>query len=62
MLTYNLGNVDIKHVNIKPDKANEFINKMPIPFSLKAGMIGKLSIKVCMQIKKICFNMSNNDS
>ena len=43
------GNASVKHVNLRPDKANELISRSPIPFSLKAGMLGKLSLKVGRQ-------------
>lgn len=43
---YHTGNVDVKNVNLRPDKANEFITRTPLPFAIKAGMLGKLSLKV----------------
>jgi len=33
-------------VNIKPDKANFIVNALGLPIGVKAGMIGKLKIKV----------------
>ena len=45
-LFHCIGNVDVKHVNLRPDKANEFIARSPLPFAIKAGMLGKLSLKV----------------
>ena len=40
------GNINLKDVNIKPDKANEFLVWLSSPFALKAGMIGTLHAKV----------------
>jgi len=40
------GQIDLKDVNIKPDKVNEILRTMRAPFFLKAGMIGKLCLQV----------------
>ena len=42
----DIGNINLKDVNIKPDKANEFLVSLSSPFALKAGMIGTLHAKV----------------
>jgi len=31
---------------VRPNKVNEILNAMTVPFALKAGMIGKLCLKV----------------
>jgi hypothetical protein len=36
----------LKGVNLKPDKANKLIQVIGLPFSLKAGTIGMLKVKV----------------
>ena len=40
------GHIDLKDVNIRPDKANAIVQKLSLPVILKAGMIGKLTLKV----------------
>lgn len=42
----NLGEINLKGVNLKPDKANKLIQAAGVPFTLKAGTIGSLKIKV----------------
>jgi hypothetical protein len=37
-----IGNINLKHVNIRPDEANKLIDGLLLPVSLKAGMIGNL--------------------
>ena len=38
------GNINLVNVNVKPNKANSFLEKLGLPFNLKAGLIGKLSL------------------
>jgi hypothetical protein len=45
-LTTLLGEINLKGVNLKPDKANKLIQAAGVPFTLKAGMIGMLKVKV----------------
>ena len=33
-------------LNVRPDKVNAILHSLMVPFGLKAGMIGKLQIKV----------------
>ena len=40
------GYIDLKDVNIRPDKANAIVAKLNLPIALKAGMIGKMKLKV----------------
>jgi hypothetical protein len=40
------GNIDLKDVNINPEKVNELFAKQDLPIALKAGLISKLNIKV----------------
>ena len=40
------GSIDMKNLNIKPDKLNEDFAKGGLPIALKAGLISKLTIKV----------------
>ena len=40
------GHIDLKNVNIKPDKINEIFSQANMPIALKAGIISKLSIDV----------------
>lgn len=46
-----LGQIDLKDVNVRPNKINELLNAAAAPFSLKAGMIGKL----CLQYNLLSF-------
>jgi hypothetical protein len=48
MYLIDLGNINLKSVNIKPDEANRIIDGLMLPFALKAGMIGNLQLKVCL--------------
>jgi hypothetical protein len=41
-----LGNINLTNVNVKPNKANKFLQSLMLPFALKAGTIGKLELKV----------------
>jgi hypothetical protein len=43
------GNVNMKDVNIRPDKINEIFKKKNLPIALKAGLISKLNVKVITQ-------------
>lgn len=36
------GNVELKDLIIKPNKVNEVLDKLNIPFRLKAGMIAHI--------------------
>lgn len=38
----SIGNINLKHVNIRPDEANKLIDGLMLPVALKAGMIGNL--------------------
>jgi hypothetical protein len=40
-----LGAINLRDVNLKPNKANKLLQGLALPFSLKAGMIGKLEFK-----------------
>ena len=42
----SLGEINLKGVNLKPDKANKLIQAAGAPFTLKAGTIGMLKVKV----------------
>eukprot|EP00357_Protocruzia_adherens_P031598 CAMPEP_0115040288 /NCGR_PEP_ID=MMETSP0216-20121206/44698_1 /TAXON_ID=223996 /ORGANISM="Protocruzia adherens, Strain Boccale" /LENGTH=1397 /DNA_ID=CAMNT_0002421417 /DNA_START=274 /DNA_END=4467 /DNA_ORIENTATION=- len=44
-VAYLSGAVNLVNVNLKPMKTNELLEFMSIPFSLKAGLIGKCQIK-----------------
>ena len=48
-----IGNINLSNVNVKPNKANKFLSSMMLPFSLKAGTIGKLELKVCLKFFNI---------
>ncbi len=39
-----LGSINLKDVNMRPDKINEHLAALNLPLSLKAGMIGKLQL------------------
>ena len=41
-----IGNINLKNVNVKPNKANKILQSLMLPFSLKAGTIGRLELKV----------------
>jgi hypothetical protein len=41
-LNWVLGEINLKKVNLKPDKATELMLAMGLPFQLKAGTIGNL--------------------
>ncbi len=41
-----IGEINLKGVNLKPDKANKLIQAAGVPFTLKAGTIGMLKVKV----------------
>lgn len=45
-LNFLIGNINLNNVNVKPNKANKFLQSMMLPFALKAGTIGKLELKV----------------
>ena len=40
------GHIDLKNVNVRPDKINETFAKQNLPIALKAGLISKLSVDV----------------
>ena len=40
----------MKDVNVKPDKVNDQLAALKLPVSLKAGMIGKLELKVHLSL------------
>ena len=42
------GHINLKNVNIKPDKINEIFAQANMPIALKAGIISKLSIDVSL--------------
>eukprot|EP00347_Sterkiella_histriomuscorum_P010120 403377528 len=42
------GNINLSNVNVKPNKANKFLQSMMVPFALKAGTIGKLQLKISL--------------
>ena len=39
------GNINLKNVNLKPDRTNELIDYWNVPIAVKAGMIGSLKVK-----------------
>lgn len=41
-----LGEINLKGVNLKPDKATKLLQSIGMPFTLKAGTIGMLKVKV----------------
>ena len=45
-MSFLTGNVNLRNVNIRPDKVNELFAKKNLPIALKAGLISKLSMKV----------------
>ena len=40
------GNIELKDLILRPNKVNEMISKLGLPFRLKAGMIAHIQIKV----------------
>jgi len=40
------GNIELKDLILRPNKVNEMIGKLGLPFRLKAGMIAHIQIKV----------------
>lgn len=57
MYIFKLGQIDLKDVNFKPNKVNELLTSMSLPFMIKAGMIGKLSLSVNIYIIKEQYNL-----
>jgi len=45
-LHFTQGEINLKGVNVKPDKASMLLQGLGIPFQLKAGTIGNLQIKL----------------
>lgn len=45
-MTVSLGEINLKGVNVKPDKASELMYGLGMPFQLKAGTIGNLKIQI----------------
>lgn len=45
-LTPTLGSINLKDVNIKPGAINAKLTTVKAPISIKAGIIGKLEVKV----------------
>ena len=45
-LSLSVGNINLSNVNLRPDKINQLMQSLAIPFSLRAGTIGKLDLKV----------------
>ena len=43
-----LGAINLKSVNIKPNKAEKLLLQLNLPFSLKAGTIGHLELKLSL--------------
>lgn len=41
-----LGYINLKDVNIKPTPINGILSTLKAPIAIKAGMIGKLQVKV----------------
>lgn len=41
-----VGEINLKGVNVKPDKASKLLQGLGLPFQLKAGTIGNLQIKL----------------
>ena len=39
------GNLTLKNINFRPDKVNALVEKMQLPISIKAGMIGSLELR-----------------
>ena len=52
-----IGNINLKHANIRPDEANRIIDGLMLPVALKAGMIGNLFIDVNSLIKSLQFSL-----
>ena len=42
----DVGAIKLAGVNIKPNKAEKFLQSLQMPFSLKAGTIGQLEVKM----------------
>lgn len=40
------GNIELKDLILKPNKVNEVLDKLGLPFRLKAGMIAHIQVKV----------------
>ena len=47
-LTPFIGAINLKSVNIKPNKAEKLLLQLNLPFSLKAGTIGHLELKLSL--------------
>lgn len=45
------GDIHLKDLIFRPKKINEIFEKQNLPFSLKAGMIAKMEIKVGLSLK-----------
>jgi hypothetical protein len=41
-----IGNINLSNVNLRPDKVNQILQSLTIPFAMRAGTIGKLDLKV----------------
>ena len=41
-----IGNINLTNVNLRPDKVNQILQSLTIPFSLRAGTITHLDLKV----------------
>ena len=42
------GQLNLKHVNLRPDKSNQLLEELKLPVALKAGMISRLHIQVVL--------------
>lgn len=52
--------INLDNCNLKPSKAEKILESMGVPFSLKAGMIGRLELKMNLLSGAIKFLASND--
>ena len=44
------GKIEMKDLILKPKKVNSIFEKKNLPFALKAGIVRKVTIEVCVEI------------
>lgn len=53
--------INLQNCNLQPDKAEAILESLGVPFGLKAGMIGRLELKMNLLTGAIKF-FANNDT
>lgn len=57
---FSSGAIKLESVNIKPNKAEKLMQSLSLPFSLKAGTVGQLEIKLNLMSRMFSSDSASN--